>query len=244
MIKNLFPAILFALGAGGALCGATLAAVPASAQWTVFDPSNYAQNLLTAARALEQVNNQIRSLQNQARMLANQAKNLSRIDFPQLKALEQRLEAIDRLISQAQEIGYDVDRLDAQFRRQFPDNSGQVLARDQRMARARDGLEAAMASFRHTMGIQSEIVGNVRDDVAVLGEIVAASQGAEGALQAQQATNQLLALTAKQQLQIQQLMAAQFRSQSLEQARRGQVEREARERTRRFLGDGKAYTPR
>jgi type IV secretion system protein TrbJ len=40
----------------------------------VFDPNNYAQNVLTAARALEQFNNQITSLQNQALMLINQAK--------------------------------------------------------------------------------------------------------------------------------------------------------------------------
>jgi conjugal transfer/entry exclusion protein len=38
-------------------------------------------------------------------------------------------------------------------------------------------------------------------------------------------------------------MAAQFREQSLESARRGQVEREARDATRRFLGNGRAYTP-
>ncbi|MEE3154480.1 MAG: DUF4141 domain-containing protein, partial [Pseudomonadota bacterium] len=36
---------------------------PAHAQWTVFDPSNYAQNVLTAARTLQQINNQITSLQ-------------------------------------------------------------------------------------------------------------------------------------------------------------------------------------
>jgi P-type conjugative transfer protein TrbJ len=50
---------------------------PASAQLVVFDPNNYAQNVLTAARALQQINNQIASLQNQAQMLINQAKNLA-----------------------------------------------------------------------------------------------------------------------------------------------------------------------
>ena len=34
-----------------------------SAQSVVFDPNNYAQNVLTAARALQQINNQIVSLQ-------------------------------------------------------------------------------------------------------------------------------------------------------------------------------------
>jgi P-type conjugative transfer protein TrbJ len=101
-----------------------------------------------------------------------------------------------------------------------------------------------MASFRQAMGVQSGIVENVRSDAETLKALVDKSQGAEGGLQAQQATNQLLALATKQQFQIQNLMAAQFRAQSLEQARRGQIEREARASTRRFLGDGKAYTPR
>src|SRR3546814_11136588 len=69
---------------------------------TVFDPSNYSQNLLTAARTLEQITNQVRSLQNEARMLTNQAKNLARIDFPELQELTTKLAAIDRLMGQAQ----------------------------------------------------------------------------------------------------------------------------------------------
>ena len=52
-------------------------AAPLSAQVVVFDPNNYAQNVLTAARELQQINNQITSLQNQAQMLINQARNLA-----------------------------------------------------------------------------------------------------------------------------------------------------------------------
>ncbi|MER2507134.1 MAG: P-type conjugative transfer protein TrbJ, partial [Amaricoccus sp.] len=42
---------------------------PAAAQWIVYDPTNYAQNVLTAARTLQQVNQQITQLQNEATML-------------------------------------------------------------------------------------------------------------------------------------------------------------------------------
>jgi len=118
------------------------------------------------------------------------------------------------------------------------------MKRDQRLAVAKQRLDNEMAAFRQTMTVQSGIVENVRDDAQALAVIVAKSQGAEGSLAAQQATNQLLALATKQQFQLQNLMAAQFRSQSLEAARRSQSEREARDRTTRFLGDGKAYTPR
>jgi P-type conjugative transfer protein TrbJ len=58
-----------------------LAPPPSPAQTTVFDPNNYAQNVLTTARALQQINNQITSLQNQAQMLINQAKNLANLPF-------------------------------------------------------------------------------------------------------------------------------------------------------------------
>src|SRR5229473_6325721 len=49
----------------------------ALAQSIVFDPNNYAQNVLTAARELQQINHQITALQNQAQMLINQARNLA-----------------------------------------------------------------------------------------------------------------------------------------------------------------------
>jgi P-type conjugative transfer protein TrbJ len=245
MFKKYLVASVIGLVAGGSIGGAMMTmSSPASAQLTVYDPTNYAQNVLTAARTLTQINQQIQQLQNEAQMLTNMARNLSRIDFPQLQQLQQRLQQIDRLMGQAQGVDFRVDQLDERLRQLFPQNLEQLLGRDQRVVRARAQLDAAMQAFRQTMGVQNQIVENVRDDAEVLREIVARSQGAEGSLQAQQATNQLLALTAKQQLQIQNLMAAQFRTEAIEQTRRGQIEREARESTRRFLGDGRAYTPR
>jgi hypothetical protein len=58
------------LAAGAVVLSLTATALvpaPAYAQFggIVYDPSNYSQNILTAARTLEQINNQIRQLQNQ-----------------------------------------------------------------------------------------------------------------------------------------------------------------------------------
>src|SRR3546814_17461229 len=69
------------------LCAACLAAyfafssVQPVGALTVFDPSNYSQNVLQAARELQQINNQIQSLQNQVLMLQNMAQNLQRLDY-------------------------------------------------------------------------------------------------------------------------------------------------------------------
>ena len=58
--------IASALGLGAIGAGVTAMLVPSQPAHAiiVFDPSNYGQNILTAARTLEQINNQIRMLQN------------------------------------------------------------------------------------------------------------------------------------------------------------------------------------
>jgi P-type conjugative transfer protein TrbJ len=243
-MKKIVATLLLGLAGTGSLGAGLIATATPAHAIPVFDSANYAQNLLTAARTLQQINQQIQQLQNEARMLTNMERNLSRIDFPQLGALQQRLQQIDALMGQARGIDFRVDQLDEQFRRLYPEAFDQLVRRDQRAAAARARLEAAMSSYRQTMGVQNQIVANVRSDAQTLADIVARSQDAEGALQAQQATNQLLALTAQQQLQIQSLMVAHFRGVAVEQAERSQIERESRENLRRFLGDGRAYTPR
>src|SRR6201998_3476823 len=93
----------------------TVGPKPASAQLVVFDPNNYAQNVLTAARALQQINNQIVSLQNQAQMLINQAKNLATLPFSSLLQLEQSILRTQQLLAQAQRIAYDIGKIDRAF---------------------------------------------------------------------------------------------------------------------------------
>jgi len=241
--RSVFGLLLGAAALGGAGAMLVTSSSPANAQLTVFDPSNYVQNVLTAARTLQQINQQIQQLQNEAAMLTNMGKHLTRIDFPELDALRQKLSQIDRLMGQAQGIDFRVDQLDERLRQLYPRDFAAALQSDQRILTARARLDASSDAFRKTMTVQSQVVENVRADTEALASIVAKSQGAEGSLQAQQATNQLLALAAKQQFQLQQMMAAQFRSQSVEDQRRLTQSEEARAATKRFLGTGKAFTP-
>jgi type IV secretion system protein TrbJ len=221
-----------------------VASMPAHAQITVFDPSNYSQNLLTAARSLSQINNQIKMLQNQAQSLINQGKNLSTISFPELQALQKTLQQIDQLMGQAQGIQFKVSGLDQQFKSMFPTSFNALLTSNQQVTAARTRLDTSMAAYKQTMSVQAQVVENIAADEANLAGIVSRSQSAEGALQAAQATNQLLTLVAKQQFQIQTLMAAQYRADALERANRTQAQRDAQGATAKFLGSGNADTPR
>jgi P-type conjugative transfer protein TrbJ len=210
----------------------------------VFDPSNYAQNLLTAARALQQINNQIQSLQNEATMLANQARNLTNVSFPELQQITTDLQQIDRLMSQAQSISFNIGNLDTEFAKLFPGASGKGASLDQRIAAAQTRVTSAMTAYKQTMGVQAQVVADVQSDAATLSSLSARSQSSQGALQVAQTTNQLLALAAKQQFQIQQLEAAQYRAQAVDQAQKAQSSIDAAAATKTFLGTGTAYTPR
>jgi type IV secretion system protein TrbJ len=229
-----------------ALCAATMSVTligvcvvlplqPAAAALPVFDPTNYAQNLLQAARALDQINNQLKSLQNEASMLQNMAKNLETIDFPQLQKITSAMQRIDQLMGEAQGVQFKVQGLDRQIRTLFPGALQKALTGDQGVAQARAQLDAATAAYKQAMGVQAQVAENVQEDAGVLNELASTSQNAAGALQVSQAANQLLALSVKQQLQLQNLMASEFRESAIERARRAQAEEDGRAMTRRFL---------
>lgn len=244
LLEKYLIAAALGLGATGAMvAGMVVTPTPARAQWTVFDPSNYSQNLLTAARTLTQINNQIRILQTQAQSLINQEKNLTTIGFPEVQQLQQRMQQIDQLMGQAQGIQFHLAGLDQQFRAQYPTSFDAALTNDSHVVDARKRLDMSTAAYRQTMAVQAQVVENVAADQAALAGIVERSQGAEGALQVGQATNQLLALVAKQQFQLQTLMAAQFRADAIERANSNQSRSDAQSAAAKFLGSGRAYTP-
>src|SRR5258706_5950018 len=93
---------------------------PATGQMVVYDPSNYAQNVLQAARALQQINNQITSLQNQTQMLLNQVKNLTSLPYSALQAIDQSIVRTQQLLNQAQRIAFDINQIDQAFGRSYP----------------------------------------------------------------------------------------------------------------------------
>ena len=228
-----------ALAAAIAIAGATL---PAAAQMTVFDPSNYSQNLLTAARTLEQVNNQILSLQNEAQMLINQARHLTSLPYSSLQQLQQSIGRTRQLLGQAQNIAYDVQQIDWAFLTTYAPASADQSAQSL-VANARTRWENSVAGLQDALRIQATVVGNLDTNRSELSALVDASQGAAGALEAAQAGNQLVALQAQQLADLTATVAAQGRAQSLEAAARVAAQDQAREQLRRFLAPNTGYQP-
>lgn len=215
---------------------------PAAAQWIVFDPNNYAQNVLTAARELQQINNQITSLQNQAQMLINQAKNLASLPYSSLQQLEQSIQRTQQLLSQAQRIAYDIQQIDRAFSTTYAPASSS--ASDQSLVvNAQTRWQNSVAGFQDAMRVQATVVGNLDTNRSQMTALVGASQGATGALQASQAGNQLLALQAQQLADLTAALVAHGRAQNLEAAQRTAAQDQGREQLRRFLTQGQGYQP-
>lgn len=216
---------------------------PASAQLAVFDTANYSQNVLEAARALQQINNQIQSLQNEANMLTNMGKNLQSLNVSSLGTIVSDLTQISTLMNQAQGISFNVNASQAAFAQTYPQSYSGSTTSSTLAADALKRWQDAMAAFRQTLIVQSQVAQNVQSDTTTLSQLVTASEGAVGNLQVSQATNQLLALSIKQQLQIQSLMAAQYRANTLEQGRNAEAEAQSHAAFSNFIGSGQAYTP-
>lgn len=208
----------------------------------VYDPTNHTQNLLTAARTLQMINNQIKQLTNEAQMIANQVKDLTQLPYTARAALQTRLNEIDNLIKTANSIAYDVATVDAAFKSLFPEDYA-AFSNAAMGAQARTHWEEASRSLHDAMRMQAQIAETIRADVATLDQLITESHSAVGDLQVSQAGNQLIALQTKQSMQTAELLAVQYRAEALERARQLQSEERARVHRQRFLGDGAAYTP-
>ncbi|BCG86672.1 conjugal transfer protein TrbJ [Mesorhizobium sp. 113-3-9] len=213
--------------------------VPAHA-FIVFDPSNYSQNVLTAARSLQQITNQITSLQNQAEMLINQARNLASLPLSSLQQLQQSVQRTQQLLGQAQNIAFDVQQVDKAFQQQY--GSVSLSASDQDLVTdARARWQNTVGGLQDAMRVQAGVVGNIETGRAQMSALVDASQSATGALQATQAGNQLLALQGQQLADLTAVVAANGRAQALSEAERAAAVDQGREQRRRFLAPGSGY---
>lgn len=217
------------------------AGVPARAQMTVFDPSNYSQNLLTAARTLQQVNNGIQSLQNEAMSLLNQARNLASLPYSSLLELQQSISQTQQLLGQAQRLAYDVSSIDQAFTRIYPQNYGSATSSQQLIVDAQTRWQTSLSGFQDALRVQAGVVQNLDRMRTQIGNLVSSSQSATGALQAAQSGNQLIALQTNQLADLTAVMASIARAQSLESARAVASQAQARQQLERFLNYGPGY---
>jgi type IV secretion system protein TrbJ len=198
----------------------------AAAQIPVIDSANLMQNVLAAARLLQQINTALQQLQTELGMLQRMETNLLSLPLSVLTSLQQTLVRINGLIAQAQGIAFTVNATQTQFSRFYPMQYPAGTSTTQLYGDALQRWQNAMNAFQTTLTVQAQIAQNVQTDTANLSTLVNAAQGAAGNLQIHQS-----------------LMAAQYRAQALEAARRAESQQQAQTSFTTFLGTANAYSP-
>lgn len=212
--------LLAALALGGAAFTS-----PAYAQRIVYDPTNYAQNLLSAARALEQIRNQIAQIEQAAAMLRQNPLQLS-------PELSQSIGEARRLLVSAQGLAFEVESMGEDIRTLYPETWAEfdlehVLGQSDRwMAESRQSLERAMAA-------EANAARSIQRAQGQIDRALQSSAQSEGQTGAAQAGNQLLGIQASQLAEIHALLAAQGRALQTERMERLAREERAREIQRR-----------
>jgi len=224
-----------------ASAGVLLTGEAAAQGLTVFDPFNYQENLLSSVRALEQINNQVRQLQSQALMIARMDQNLQRLGTSMAPDLQRTLGEIQSRLRDGNGLALRAQGTEEAYARLFPRELSATQSSDDVVRAAKTRWDEEYASLKRAVLLQAEIADANGIDTRLLDESMARSRSAAGALEAVQAGNELGALSVKQSLQLQSLLAAQSRAETFGRARDLATESEARQRFRTFMGSGPAY---
>ena len=171
-------------------------ATPAPAQQVVFDPRNHIENALQAARQLES--------------LANEAKSLAASPYSHLTGNSQSLRDMAELARTARGIASSVSGLEQQFESLYPDDlSGSDMLRLLEQGQARTANARRTAEDGARTAAELERLGQGRNQR--LTGALSASEAAAGQTAAIQSSNQMLAVLAEDLAALRTIMLAQSR---------------------------------
>ncbi len=202
-------------------------AAPVAAQMVVYDPRNHLENALQAARQLES--------------LANEARSLASSPYSHLTQNSQTLQDMAALARSAQGLATTVSGLERQFDSLYPDDpsaSGVLDLIEQGRARSDTARRTAGDLARHAAEL--ERLGAGRS--SRLSGALSASQSAQGQTAAVQSSNQILAVLAEDLAALRGIMLAQSRLMA-EQAARAEADRAAGDAARRQAWGGTTAVP-
>jgi P-type conjugative transfer protein TrbJ len=215
---NAFTSRLLAAALLATSASAPFVASPASAQDIVYDPTNHVENVLQAARALEQINNQLASLANEAQML-------SQLDLQLAPELARSIGAARHLLEQARGVRQNLGTISADVAALYPEDMSQ-LNLPRLLGQSDAWLDQSRASVETLIEASAASTGQLSDAQSNMRRALNASAGAQGQTSAIQASTQAIGSLSAQIAQLQQLQAAEARA--LASARLEQLAREER----------------
>ncbi len=202
-------------------------AAPVAAQQVVYDPRNHVENALQAARQLQS--------------LSNEARSLAANPYSHLAGSSQSLRDMAELARTARGLAASVDGLERQFDTLFPqDLSGADALRLFEQSQSRTANARRTAEDLARTAAELERLGGPREG-RVAGAL-GSSTAAQGQTAAIQSTNQLLAVLAEDLAALRTIMLAQSRLMA-EATARDAADRASGDEARRRRWAGGAIVP-
>jgi P-type conjugative transfer protein TrbJ len=196
--------ICAALGSALYALGWVLNPCAAKAQYVVFDPSNYSQNILQAIRLLASNVNEAKMIANQIKSLAHEVQNLKKLPFNIISDFEGQLSELFSTVGSINGMMQNLDSLQSQFETLYPDFLSQSSLVP-RTSIAKD-IKAQITNTREVMlgaaKAGATVLANLPKTEDQLQKLMSDSQGAVGILQAAQAGNQIAATVSGNLIQL------------------------------------------
>ena len=173
-------------------------AAPAFAQLAVFDPANFGQNMLTAARSLQsnmnqatEIANQVQQLGQQIMMVSNQGRNLQALPDSLLQNYQTSFGQLLQQTSQINGLMGNLSTLQSQYQQQYPSwaNSSPQMGQLNTLEQTWRTQDAS--NYRSALASGATILQQLPTSQADIARLGQDSQNAPGALSAIQAGNNL-----------------------------------------------------
>jgi type IV secretion system protein TrbJ len=207
--------------AAAGLCVQCSGPKSAHAQVAVLDPTNLAQNTMTAANSLREVQNQVLQLEYQLNQLRTMYKDVKSLSAADRAKVESSFYTIQSLSARSQVIAMQWERTIQDFDRVY----GKTAADKRRSEQTRKD-QAAQTDRAYQDSMRSHaVIEKHSEREAQVNELVKSSYDAEGTVQALQRAIQMLALLMHQLKEFEQVMILDSRargSDAMEQRRRSE----------------------
>jgi len=198
----------------------------------VEDLGALAQHLLVVAQTAKSNINEALLIKQQFDQYLRMVDNLQRIPVSMVNQIQNAMRDYRNLLSTANAMSYDLAAIDAQFAtlQQQGITLGNIQIGGTRQAWTQQMMDTAR------MAVKVQAIQNEQEkDQARVGTALSMSDSAQGNLDVTQASNQLLALLAKQQAESLQLQATGNRMQTLQYGRWAAGEQAAQQRMDEWL---------
>lgn len=170
----------------------------ASAQWAVFDPANFTENIINAYHTLQsniddatKIANQIDQISNQVQMLENEGLNLAAMPESLVGSYRSNMQNLIGSIQRIKGLEHSLSNMREQYKNMYPSTYASDAAWQNLDAQVTRWNQADSDNMEDALATGASVLDKLPSTQADIARLGQDSAGAKGALSAIQAGNQL-----------------------------------------------------